>query len=101
MIGKTTYEFADEFEVTFMKCCKKSATANRFTVPAEEDIVDAPFDDTVARLPVPTVLGGTTRTKKMVVFSVDVSQYRPQLWGNAYGGHMAYGIGLRGMVSYQ
>ena len=75
MIVETTDEFADEFEVTFVKC-SKNATANRFTIPDEEDIVDVPVDDTVARLPVPTVLGGTTRTK-MMVFSVDVCIYGP------------------------
>ena len=58
-IVKPTDEFSDEFEVTFMKCSKKSATANRLTIHDEEDIVDVPFDDIVARLPVPTVLGGT------------------------------------------
>ena len=38
-----------------------------------------PFDDTVARLPVPTVLGGTTRTKKMVVVCSRVSISPPVL----------------------
>ena len=66
MIVKTKDEFADEFEVTFMKCSKKSAAGNHFMIPDEEDIVDTPFDDIVVRLPVPTVLGGTIRTKKMV-----------------------------------
>lgn len=51
MIVKPADEFAGEFEVTFLKCNQKSVTASRFTIP--------------------TVIGGTTRTKKMVVFSVD------------------------------
>ena len=56
-----------EFEVTFLKCCQKSVTASRFTIPDEEDIVDVPIGGLLA----PTVIGGTTRSKKMVVFSVD------------------------------
>ena len=61
MIVKPADEFAGDFEVTFLK----------------EGIVDVPFDDIVARLPAPSVMGGTTLTKKMV-FSVDLSQYCPQ-----------------------
>ena len=60
-----------EFEVTFLKCSQKSVTASRFTIPDEEDIVDVPIGDIIARLLAPTVIGGTTRSKKMVVFSVD------------------------------
>ena len=73
MIVKPADEFAGEFEVTFLKCSQKSVTASGFTIPDEEDIVDEPIDDIVARLSAPTVIGGTTRTKKMVVFSVDLS----------------------------
>ena len=79
MIIIPTDELADEFEVTFLKCSKKGVTAKRFTIPDDKNTVDdVPFDDIVARLPAPTVSGGTVRTKKMVVFSVHLSQYRPQ-----------------------
>ena len=71
MIVKPTYEYADEFEVTFLSCSKKRATAN------EKDIVDVPFDDIVARLPAPSVLNSKAHTKKMVLISFDLSQYRP------------------------
>ena len=55
-----------------------TSTASRFTITDEKDIVNLLFDDTVARLPAPTVMGGITLTKTMVVFSVDLSQYYPQ-----------------------
>ena len=53
MTVEPTGEFADEFEILFLKCTKKSATAtatatataNRFTILDEDDIVDVPFDD--------------------------------------------------------
>ena len=83
MIVKNTDEFTNEFEVTFPKCSKKSASVRH-----------VPFDGNVARLP------GTARTKKILVLSVDLSQYRPQwnvtYWEYVYGvEHMAYGIGIR------
>ena len=71
MIVKRADEFAGDFEVTFLKCSQKSVTASRFTIPDEEDIVDVPFGDIIARLLSPTVIGGTKKKKKMVVFSVD------------------------------
>ena len=63
MIIKPADEFADEFEVSFLPCSKKSVSANRFIIPEDQDVVDVPFDDIVARLPVPIVLGGTARTQ--------------------------------------
>ena len=49
--------------------------ADEFAIPDIEDIVDLPFDDIVARWPVLTVMDGTTPAKKVVVFSVHLSQY--------------------------
>ena len=46
MIVKPADTFAGEFEVTFLKCSQKSVTAS-------------------LRLPAPTVMGGTTHTKKI------------------------------------
>ena len=50
IIVESTDEFAEQFGVTFMTCSKKSATANRFTIPDEEEIIHVPFDNIMARL---------------------------------------------------
>ena len=70
--------FTFTFEVTFLKCSQKSVIGSRFAIPDEEDIVDVPFGDIIARLPAPNVIGRTTHTEKMGVFSVYLSQYRPR-----------------------
>ena len=62
MVVKPTNEFTDEFEATFLKCSKKSATANRLTIPDEEDIVDVPFEVIVARSPAASVVQPARRS---------------------------------------
>ena len=47
----------------------------QFVFPEKEDVDDVLFEDIVANLPKPTVVGGTKRAFKQMCFDVDLRSY--------------------------
>ena len=71
MHGGMIDDVGEEFEVNFLR---KSGWGS-FTFPNVPDICDVAKSDVVQRLPTPQSTSGTSRAKRHLTFSVDLSAY--------------------------